>query len=50
MYEKVFEKKLIYLCTNQSTYNLPLEKGFYDYLIIDEASQNDLARVDFTYV
>lgn len=45
MYEKVFWKVNIFVTTNQSTYNLPLEKGFYDYLIIDEASQNDLASI-----
>jgi superfamily I DNA and/or RNA helicase/very-short-patch-repair endonuclease len=45
MYEKLFWKINIFVTTNQSTWNLPLEKWFYDYLIIDEASQNDLASI-----
>jgi superfamily I DNA and/or RNA helicase len=42
---KIFWKINIFVTTNQSTYNLPLEKWFFDYLIIDEASQNDLASI-----
>jgi superfamily I DNA and/or RNA helicase len=44
-YEKIFWKVNIFVTTNQSTFSLPLEKSFYDYLIIDEASQNDLASI-----
>lgn len=42
MYRKLANKIGIFVTTNQSTYNIPLQKWFFDYLIIDEASQNDL--------
>ena len=42
MYKKLTKKIGIFVTTNQSTYNIPIQKWFFDYLIIDEASQNDL--------
>lgn len=44
-YKKLFEWIKIFITTNLSTTSVPLEKGFYDYLIIDEASQNDIASI-----
>jgi len=44
-YKKVFEWIKIFITTNLSTSSIPLEWWFYDYLIIDEASQNDIASV-----
>lgn len=44
-YKKLFEWIKIFITTNLSTASIPLEKGFYDYLIIDEASQNDIASI-----
>lgn len=44
-YKKLFEWIKIFITTNLSTSSLPLEWWFYDYLIIDEASQNDIASV-----
>jgi superfamily I DNA and/or RNA helicase len=44
-YKKLFEWIKIFITTNLSTKSIPLEKWFYDYLIIDEASQNDIASI-----
>ena len=44
-YKKIFDWVKIFITTNLSTSSLPLEKWFFDYLIIDEASQNDIASV-----
>lgn len=44
-YKKLFEWIKIFITTNLSTANIPLEKWFYDYLIIDESSQNDIASI-----
>lgn len=44
-YKKLFEWIKIFITTNLSTTSIPLEKWFYDYLIIDEASQNDIASI-----
>ena len=44
-YKKLFDWIKIFITTNLSTTSLPLEWWFYDYLIIDEASQNDIASV-----
>ena len=41
----IFEWIKIFITTNLSTSSLPLKEWFFDYLIIDEASQNDIASV-----
>lgn len=44
-FKKIFDWIKIFITTNLSTFSLPLEEWFFDYLIIDEASQNDIASI-----